>query len=149
MRKLLIFLLLGSVLLGNASAEDKATIFVFRRHFATLAKFSLYLNSARVAKINSGTFVSISVDPGTYRLSHDLNFHGATYAEKAIDVSVRPGELVCVEATMDLPTRSALAKPRFSAVPCTIARDHLSELHPVDRKGIFDPRAQPVPPDFP
>ena len=133
-----------------AQQGQQGTIFFFRRHYAALTKPSVYIDGARVARMQSGSFFSVNIDAGVHRLSQDLDFHGnpsVNSEEEVTDVYVPAGGINCIEMIF-ADARGFSKHARFTPTPPSIVRDRLQELHPLGNKWIFDKRVRLAPPQF-
>lgn len=130
----------------------KGTIYLFRRSYAPGNKPSVILDGTRIARMQSGSYFLIAVDPGTHRLQSSLDADA-----EMTDIEVSSGQTVYIEMTFaDVPHQGGtfshgqwLKTPLFTATPGSIARDRFPQLKPLDQKWAFDQRVAMSKPDFP
>jgi hypothetical protein len=142
-----------TILAGDLQVDHQGTIFLFRRHYAPGNKPSVILDGKRIARMQSGSYFSIRVSPGTHRLQSTLDPNG-----EMTDVEVLAEKTVYLEMTFaDVPHQQSstlthghwLKTPLFTPTPGSIARDRFPKLKPLDRKWAFDDRVVVTAPDFP
>jgi len=149
---------------GVAQMPPKGTIYIFRRPYAWPSRYNVFLDGIRIAQMRSGSYFSVVVDPGAYRLETTVSAKTVKSTagsinpdEEVTQVDVAAGQTVYFEMTFAdahhqghiLSRPNLLATGVFTATPGPVARDRFAGLRPLEAKRAFDPRVQTAEPDFP